>query len=78
MPALTMLPFGKKSGALRDNFVPHSAKKGKRRCDTLPVLLPDAVEIVKVQGWSGIDRSVVRIESGRRTPGPFATGPASR
>jgi hypothetical protein len=30
MPALTMLPFGKKSGALRDNFVPHSAKKGKK------------------------------------------------
>ncbi len=31
MPALTMLPFGKKSGALRDNFVPHSAKKGKKK-----------------------------------------------
>jgi hypothetical protein len=53
-------------------------KKGKRRCDTLPVLFPDAAEIVKVQGWSGIDRAVVRIEPGRRTPGPFATGPASR
>ena len=53
-------------------------KKGKRRCDTLPVLLPDTAEIVKVQGRSGIDRSVVRTESGRRTPGPFATGPASR